>query len=201
MKNFIIGKNSKIDKFCIVGYKPKNYITDSRLVIGNDCTIRSHTVIYYGNKIGNNLTTGHHVLIREKNSIGDNVSIGSNSVIEHHVIIGNNVRIHSNCFIPEFTIIEDDVWIGPGVVFTNARYPAGRNTKKFLMGCKISQFAKIGAGCVILPGVQIGKNSLIGAGSVVTKDVADGIVSVGNPAVKINQTKNLKFPDNTFVYK
>ena len=80
-------------------------------------------MIYAGNVIGRNFQTGNKVNIRESNRIGDNVSVGTLSVIEHHVEIGNNVRIHTQVFIPEFSVLEDGCWIGPNVVFTNAKYP------------------------------------------------------------------------------
>ena len=154
-------------------------------------TIRSHTVIYAGNQIGEHFQTGHHVLVREFNTIGDNVSIGSHSVVEHHVQIGNNVRLHTNVFIPEFSVLEDDVWVGPNVVFTNARYPRSRNVKKELIGPKILTGAKIGANSTLLPGIVVGRNALIGAGTVVTKDVPENAVVVGNPGRIINWVNKL----------
>lgn len=159
---------------------------------GNNCLVRSHSVIYQGNKIGNNFKTGHGVLIRENNTIGDNVSVGSHSVVEHDVTIGNNCRIHSNAFIPEFTVLEEGTWIGPGVVITNAKYPNSPNTKKNLKGVTIKEKAKIGAGAVILSGVVVGKNSLVGAGAVVTGDVPEGVVVVGNPAKVVKQISEIK---------
>lgn len=150
--------------------------------IGANAWINSHTVIYAGNKIGRNFRTGHRVLIREENEIGDDVSVGSGSNIEHHVRIGNRVRLHSNVFVPELSILEDDCWLGPNVVITNARYPATPTTKEELVGVHIEKRAKIGAHATILPGVRIAAEALVGAGAVVTADVPAGAVVVGNPA-------------------
>lgn len=158
---------------------------------GDNVLIRSHTVIYAGNKIGCNFQTGHGVMIRELNQIGDDVSIGTHSIVEHHTLIGNGVRIHSNVFIPEFTILEDECWIGPAVVMTNANYPRSKSVKENLKGAIIEKGAKIGAGAVLLPGVRIGKNALIGSGAVVTRDVEENGVVVGNPARLINQITNI----------
>lgn len=151
-------------------------------------TIRSHSIIYDGNEIGENFTTGHAVLVRDNNKIGNNVSIGSHTVVEHHVTIGSNVRIHSQAFIPEYTVIEDCVWIGPRVCITNAKYPNNSNTKNKLMGVTIREGAVIGANATILPGVEIGRNALVGAGSVVAKDVPEEAVVVGNPARIIHRS-------------
>jgi len=159
--------------------------------IGSNPLIREPTIIYPDNEIGDNFQTGHFVTIREKNKIGNNVSIGSHSNIEHHIIIEDNVRIHSNCFIPEYTILRHDCWIGPNVVCTNAKYPRSINVKNELIGPTIGEFAKIGANTTILPAVKIGKHALIGAGSVITKDVPDYSIAVGNPAKIIGDIRNL----------
>lgn len=150
--------------------------------IGPNANIRSHTVIYSGNTIGRGFQTGHAALIRESNTVGDNVSIGSHTAIEHHVTIGNGVRIHSQAFVPEFSVLEDDCWLGPKVTVTNAPYPRSKNVKATLAGAHICRGAKIGAGVILLPGVTIGEYALVGAGAVVTKDVPDRAVVVGNPA-------------------
>lgn len=153
-----------------------------RTVIGPGAWIRSHTVIYAGNSIGARFQTGHGVLIREENVIGDDVSVGSGSVIEHHVQIGHRVRLHSNVFVPEFSVLEADCWIGPNVVLTNAKYPRSARVKETLTGPWVEQGAKIGANATLLPGVRIGRDALVGAGSVVTRDVPAGAVVAGNPA-------------------
>ncbi len=176
--NVKIQEPASIEDFVILGKLPKDS-SSLETAIDINAIIRSHTVIYAGNSIGKNFQTGHHVLIRESNQIGDNVSIGSSSVIEHHVKIGNNVRIHSQAFIPEYSILEDDCWIGPNVVLTNAKYPCSPDVKANLLGPRIKKGAKICANVTILPGVIIGENALIAAGAVVTKDVPDNAVVMG----------------------
>jgi acetyltransferase-like isoleucine patch superfamily enzyme len=181
--NVTLGKDSILGEFVIIGEPPRGKTAGELLTqIGLGAVIRSHTVIYAGNIIGDYFQTGHGALIREGNIIGDHVSIGSHSVIEHHVKIGDGVRIHSNAFIPEYSVLEQDCWVGPGVIFTNARYPRSRGVKETLSGPTISQGAKIGAGAVLLPGVTIGRGALVGAGAVVVSDVPAGAIVVGNPA-------------------
>lgn len=184
-----IGSDSKIRSFVTIGIENKK----DPVSIKNNAIIRSHTVIYGGNTIGSHFQTGHSVLIRENNTIGDFVSIGSHTVIEHHVQIGNHVRIHTGAFIPEYSILENHCWIGPHVVLTNARYPQSSKAKKELRGPIIKKNARIGANATILPGVIIGRYALVGAGAVVTKDVPDKAVVVGNPARIINSITNLPY--------
>lgn len=178
--NVRLGKNVLIEDFCVIGVPFRDY-TGQETTIGDNAIIRSHTVIYAGNQIGDNFQTGNKANIRELNTIGNNVSIGTLSVVEHHVIIEDNVRIHTQAFIPELTVLEKGCWIGPNVVITNAKYPNSPTTKDELKGVRVKQDAKIGANTTILPGVTIGRNTLIGAGSVVVKDVPDGMIVAGNP--------------------
>jgi acetyltransferase-like isoleucine patch superfamily enzyme len=189
-----LGAHLIIEDYCVIGVPPRDVAQgELKTVLGSEALLRSHTVIYAGNVIGNGFQTGNKVNIRELNRIGDNVSVGTLSVIEHHVEIGNNVRIHSQAFIPELSIIEDDAWIGPNVVLTNAKYPLSLGVKESLKGPLINRGAKIGANATILPGVVIGENTLVGAGSVVVKDVPDGAVVAGNPARIIRHLSDLPY--------
>lgn len=192
--NVKLGKNCIVEDFVIIGAPPKDYLPgELETIIGYNAIIRSHTVIYAGNRIGNNFQTGNKANIRELNEIGNNVSIGTLSVVEHHVKIGNGVRIHTQVFIPEFTVLEDESWLGPNVVITNAKYPKSPNAKKELKGPYIKKRAIIGANSTLLPDITIGEHAIIGAGSVVTKDVPARHVVAGNPARLINKIDNLPY--------
>jgi acetyltransferase-like isoleucine patch superfamily enzyme len=186
-----MGEGAVVDDFSLIGVSAAGASETTQ--IGPNARIRSHTVIYAGNRIGRNLQTGHHVMIRESNVIGNDVSIGTGSVIEHHVHIGDRVRIHSQAFVPEYSILEDDCWIGPNAVLTNAKYPASPDAKRHLKGPRIGKGAKIGANATILPGVNIGPKALIGAGSVVTKNIPGDAVAVGNPARVIGNIADLPY--------
>ena len=194
-QNVHLGDGSTVEDFSLVGVPPRG-AADGELAttIGERAVIRSHAVIYAGNVIGRNFQTGNKVNIRELNTIGDDVSIGTLSVVEHHVTIGNHVRIHTQAFVPEYSVLEEGSWIGPNVVLTNAKYPASPGAKDQLAGPVIRRGAKIGANSTILPGVVVGENALVGAGSVVARDVPEGAVVVGNPARVIGHVADLPYP-------
>ncbi len=193
--NVIIEEGAEVGEFCIIGLPPKGKAAgELETRIGKNAVIRSHTVIYAGNVIGDNFNSGHSALIREDNQIGNDVSIGSHTVIEHHLEIQDGVRIHSQAFVPEFTVLEKGCWVGPNVVFTNALHPLCKHVKECLKGATVKSGAKIGANATILPDVTIGEMALVGAGSVVVKNVPDKVVVAGSPAKIIKNVADLDCP-------
>lgn len=193
-ENVLLGDGAIIEDYCLIGVPPRAQEDgELKTLIGKGAMIRSHTVIYAGSTIGDNFVTGNKVNIREFNQIGNDVSIGTLSVIEHHVRIGDRVRIHSQAFVPEYSILEEDSWLGPNVVLTNAKYPLSPGAKETLAGPLIRKGAKIGANATILPAVVVGINALVGAGSVVVTDVPDSAVVAGNPAKIIKMMHELPY--------
>ncbi|MCK5233192.1 MAG: transferase [Candidatus Aenigmarchaeota archaeon] len=191
-----LGENSKIGSFCLIGQSVEN--EELKTIIGVNANIRSHTVIYAGNVIGDNFQTGHHAFIQEKNNIGNNVSIGTLSAILKFCKLDDNVRIHTSAFIPEYTVIKKGAWIGPCVSITNTLHPTCNEAKECMKKtfCIIEEEAIIGANSTLLAGITIGKRAIIGAGSVVTKDVPPNEVVVGNPAKAIKKRSDIECPLN-----
>ncbi len=192
--NVSIGEGAEIGDYVVIGLLPRGKKEgELKTVIGQNAVIRSHTVIYAGTKIGDNFETGHHISVREGCTIGNSVRIGTSSAVQHNVRIEDKVSMHTRVFVPEYSILEEGCWIGPGAVLTNTPHPMCPTAKECLKkGCKVGRFAKIGANATLMPHISIGEYALIGAGSVVTKDVPAKKVAAGNPAKIIKDVKDLK---------
>lgn len=152
------------------------------LVLGAGARLRSGTVLYDGSTIGRRLQTGHGVVIREGCEVGDDVSVWSNTVIDYGCHIGNRVKVHCNCYVAQYTELEDDVFLAPGVSIANDLYPGDHRSAQLMTGPRIGAGAQVGVNVTILPFVRIGAGALIGAGSVVTRDIPPAVVAFGNPA-------------------
>ncbi len=195
-----IGEGTIFDPWVIVGYptRPKTkrimlrkkqtaslevYYDEesSGSRIGKNNHIRAFTTVYENSSLNDNVETGTNVVIREKCSIGDRSIIGSGTILDGDVKIGKNVRIQSSNFIPPKIRIGNDVFIGPGVRFANDKVPVSDR----LTGIMVNDNAIIGISATILPGISIGRRSVIAAGALVTKDVPDDVVMLGVPAVQV----------------
>jgi acetyltransferase-like isoleucine patch superfamily enzyme len=172
---------SGADEGVIIGY-PVSRGEGSALILGAGARLRSGTVLYDGTTIGQGLQTGHGVVVREGCVIGNDVAIWSNSVVDYSCRIGSRAKIHCNCYVAQYTELEDDVFLAPGVTIANDLYPGDERSAEVMAGPKIGVAAQIGANVTILPYVRIGAGSLIGAGSVVTRDIPPGVIAYGNPA-------------------
>ncbi|HET7015789.1 MAG TPA: acyltransferase [Streptosporangiaceae bacterium] len=177
--------SAQVDDGVIVGYPVSRAggAGAASLVLGAGARLRSGTTLYDGSVIGTGLQTGHGVVVREDCELGDDVCIWSNTVIDYGCRIGNRVKIHCNCYVAQFTQIGDDAFLAPGVTTANDLYPGDARSAAMMGGPVIGPGAQIGVNVTILPYIRIGAGTIVGAGSVVTRDLPPGVVAFGNPAV------------------
>jgi acetyltransferase-like isoleucine patch superfamily enzyme len=200
--NVEIGDGSVIGPYCIIGeptapyYKSPNSHVFKKTIIGSNTIMRSYSIIYEGVTIGDFFQTGHNCIIREGNIIGHHTSFGSFSELPGNSSIGNYVKIHSKVMLSERNIIEDYVWIFPFVVLTNVKHPP---VSEFLV-TRVKKYAQIFVSAIVLPGITIGENAIIGAGALVTKDVPKERLVVGNPGKDIKSVREIKDDNGNFVY-
>lgn len=135
--------------------------------------------------IGENTLVWQYTVILKDAAIGNNCNINCQVFIENDVIIGNNVTVKPGVQLWDGIRIEDNVFIGPNVTFTNDRYPRSKQYPEEFQQTIVKKGASIGANATILGGITIGEHALIGAGSVVTKNVPANELWVGNPAKKL----------------
>jgi len=166
--------------------------------IGDDCILRSGTVVYEGAVLVHQIHTAHHVVIRECARIGDGCVLGNGAVVREQAVLGRNVRLMESVVIAEGAVVGNDVFVGPNVSLTAGRYmtgaleAAGRMSRdeatqqegRYWEGPSVvvEDDVRIGANAVILAGVRLGRGCLVASGAVVSTDVPPGGTAMGNPA-------------------
>lgn len=189
----IIGDNTIICNDCVIGeplqdyYDKENY-ENPPTEIGANSLIRSHAIIYAGCRFGNNFVTGHNITLREYTVFGEHCRVGTGCDIQGYANFGNYCWLLAELHICQHSNIGNFVFIYPYVIFTNDPHPPSNlNT-----GPTVGDFTQITVSCVILPGVKIGRHCVIGAGSVVRKDVEDYHLVMGDPAHYIKDVRDIR---------
>ena len=178
-KNAVIGEDTLVEPDVEIGWRYHKDCGKTR--IGRHGIIRKGTIIYGDVEIGDYFQTVHYAVIRAKVKIGDYCCLCNHVTVEGIVRMGDGVRLMSNTYVPSRTWFGDNVFVGPGVVFMNDRYPGRVEVKQTPRGATIEDDVMVGGGCLILPGITIGERSFIAAGTTVTKDVPAGSFVVGTP--------------------
>lgn len=133
-------------------------------------------------EIGDNTRIWQCTVVLPGARIGRDCNLNAHCFVENDVVIGDRVTLKCGVYLWDGTTVEDDVFIGPNATFANDKYPRSRQRPAEWLGVRIRKGASIGANATILGGVTIGERALVGAGSVVTRDVPPGAIVRGNPA-------------------
>ena len=205
-----IGDNCKILDGAILGKRPAKAslspITGETkecppLVLGKAVTVGAACILYVGAEIGDMVFFGDQATVREDVKIGEYTIIGRGATIENKVTIGRKCKIETEAYITAMTTIEDYCFIAPEVTFTNDNF-LGRTEerKKHFGGPVLRRGARIGANATILPGLEIGADAVVAAGSVVTKDVKPRVIVLGSPARYLKDVPEEQLIENQVFY-
>jgi acetyltransferase-like isoleucine patch superfamily enzyme len=186
----VLGEGVKVLEFAVVGKQPtlspRSTAKREPLpppVVGEGTIVSTGAVLFAGSTLGARVILGDGSCVRERVTIGDDVVVGRGSLIENDTTIGAMTKIQAGAYITAYSTVEEHVFIAPCVVTSNDNF-MGRTDRRheLIEGPTIRRGARIGAGAVLCPAVEIGEEAFVGAGAVVTKDVGPRTLVVGNPA-------------------
>jgi len=201
----VIGANVRIDDNAVLGKLPMKAVNSAvtknkvlkPLTIGSGCIIGTNVVIYRGAKISNHCLIADGATVREEVTIGEKTIIGRGVAIENQCTIGKKCKLETNCYITAYSTLEDFVFVAPGVKTSNDNF-IGRTKERFkhFKGITARKGARIGVGATILPGVELGEDCLVGAGSLVTKNVERKKIVIGAPAKELRDVPKEQLLEN-----
>jgi UDP-2-acetamido-3-amino-2,3-dideoxy-glucuronate N-acetyltransferase len=191
----VLGEGCKILDYAVVGKQPSlsPRSTAKReelppLELGAGTIVSTGAVVFAGTTLGERVIVGDQACVRERCAIGDDVVIGRASLVENDTSVGARTKIQANAYVTAYSLLEEDVFIAPCVVTTNDNFMGRTEQRLELMkGPTIRRGARVGGGCVLLPGIEIGEEAFVGAGAVVISDVPPRALVVGNPARQIRE--------------
>jgi acetyltransferase-like isoleucine patch superfamily enzyme len=191
----VLGEGCRILDYAVVGKQPtlSPRSTARReelppLELGAGTVVSTGAVVFAGTTVGERVVVGDQACVRERCTIGDDVVIGRGSLVENDTSVGALTKIQAHAYITAYSLLEDNVFIAPCVITTNDNF-MGRTEKRheLVKGPIIRRGARVGGGCVLLPGIEVGEEAFIGAGAVVIRDVPPRALMVGNPARQIRE--------------
>jgi acetyltransferase-like isoleucine patch superfamily enzyme len=186
----VVGEGCTILEYAVVGKPPtlSPRSTAKReelppLELGAGTIVSTGAIVFAGTRIGERVIVGDQACVRERCELGADVIVGRGSLVENDTTIGARTKIQAMAYITAYSTIEDDVFIAPCVQTANDNF-MGRTERRHALrrGPTIRSGARVGAGAVLCPGVELGEEAFVGAGAVVVKDVPPRVVVVGNPA-------------------
>ena len=197
----VLGDGCKILDYAVVGKQPTlgprstaKQEKLSPLKLGAGTIVSTGAIIFAGTTIGARSIIGDQACVRERCDVGDDVVIGRGALVENDTTVGTLAKIQADAYITAYSTLEGGVFIAPRVITTNDNF-MGRTEKRHDLrkGPTIRRGARIGAGAVLCPGVEVGEEAFVGAGAVVVGDVPPRVVVVGNPARILREVPSEEF--------
>lgn len=187
----VVGNDVRIDDHATLGKHPMRAANSATtkeqalpgLTLGDGCIVGTGVVLYRGAAIDGKVLMADLCTVRENVTIGRGTIVGRGVTVENVCTIGRYCKLESECYITAYSTLEDRVFVAPGVVTSNDNF-VGRTAERFkhFKGVTVRRGGRIGAGSVVLPGITIGEDALVAAGSVVTRDVPPRTIVLGQPA-------------------
>jgi len=188
-----LGLGCVVESGAVLGKRPRLRAGSSAagyelgpLVIEEDVTVCCGAVVYAGARIGAGAIIGDQAQVRERSTIGAGSVVGRGSVVDFNAHVGERVLIQTGVYVTGGSVVEDDVFLGPGVLTTNDN-TMGRHQPGTLDGPVFRRACRVGGGVVLVPGIEVGEEAYVAAGSVVTRDVAPRTVVMGVPARPVRE--------------
>jgi acetyltransferase-like isoleucine patch superfamily enzyme len=160
---------------------------DKPLRVGAGAKVCAGAVLLAGATLGPDAVVGDQAHVRERSEVGPESIVGRGSAIDNDVTIGARVKIQTGCYITAFSAIEDDVFVAPGVFTTNDNTMGRHGPDHLIRGATLRRACRVGGAALLLPGVEVGEEAFIAAGSLVTRDVPPGATVMGRPARVIRE--------------
>ena len=186
----VLGEGVKVLEGAVVGKQPSlsPRSTAKRdplppAEIGDGTIVSTGAIVFAGTRIGARVIVGDQACVRERVDIGDDVVVGRGVLVENDTTIGALTKIQADAYITAYSTLEDNVFIAPRVITTNDNF-MGRTERRheLIKGPTVRRGARVGGGAILCPGIVVGEEAFVGAGAVVTRDVAPRMLVVGNPA-------------------
>ncbi len=187
----VLGAEARVDDHAVLGKLPMRAANSATtkeqelapLTLGDQCLVGAGAILYRGAAIDGRVLMADLCTVRENVTIGRGTIVGRGATVENLCTVGRYCKLESECYITAYSTLEDRVFIAPGVVTSNDNF-VGRTAERFkhFKGVTVRRGGRVGAGAVILPGIVIGEDALVAAGSVVTRDVPARTVVLGQPA-------------------
>jgi UDP-2-acetamido-3-amino-2,3-dideoxy-glucuronate N-acetyltransferase len=191
----VLGESVRVLEHAVVGKQPvlspRSTAPRAELPpaeLGPGTVVSTGATVFAGARLGARVIVGDGACVRERCEIGDDVVIGRGSLVENDTSVGARTKIQAHAYVTAYSTLEEDVFVAPCVATTNDNF-MGRTERRheLIKGPTIRRGARVGGGAVLCPGVEIGEEAFVGAGAVVTRDVAPRTVVVGNPARVVRQ--------------